>query len=325
MGALRRIWNGFFFTGFTVESLGLLRVCFATGLFFFHITQFFGLLTLDPFGPHYWFYEPIWYFELLGIHRHVPWLSDAVFVLLMASTVTLALGWRTRTSIAVVITCIFYLKGVRDSLTGDLHHRYLVPMQILLLLLVSKCGHAYSLDERRRRVKQRVESWQASWPIRAMQLYTVSFYFWSGCAKLRVSGWDWVGNGSRVQELLIGRAVMWGVDTGGDPIANPLAWFVAQHPTLCWLLAATTITMELGFPLLLLVRDDRLRFLALLGVAFFHLANAVMAYVGFALFPIVFLIFFDLEKVKQRIQARRGGRPPAGASPLPSVPGAPPG
>jgi hypothetical protein len=306
VNTLRRIWNGFFFQGFSVQSLGLLRICFGVGLFFFHITQFFNLLTLEPTGTRFFFYETMWHFDLLGIEWHVPWLSYAFFALLMASTATMALGMHTRTSIGLVILCIFYLKGVRDSLTGDVHHRYLVPVQILLLLLLSKCGHAYSWDERRRAVKSRVEEWQASWPIKAMQVYTVFFYFWGGIAKLRVSGWGWVSDGTRIQELLMARSIMWGVEPGGDPVANPLAWWLAHQPELCFLLGVATLVMELGFPLLLLVRNDRLRLLILLGVTFFHVMNFVLAYVGFALFPIVFFIFFDLEKVKRWFQARSG-------------------
>jgi hypothetical protein len=77
---------------------------------------------------------------------------------------------------------------------------------------------------------------------------------------------------------------------------------VAQHETLCLMLAIGTLIMELGFPLLLLFRTDLMRLLVLLGVGVFHIMNAVLAYVGFGLFPIVFLIFFDLEDVRQRLR-----------------------
>ena len=45
----------------------------------------------------------------------------------------------------------------------------------------------------------------------------------------------------------------------------------------------------------------RARVVLLLGVSFFHAADTVLAYVGFALFPIVFLIFFDLQDVRRRV------------------------
>ena len=306
---VRRIWDDFFFAGFSAESLGMLRICFGTGLFFFHFTQFTNLLTLDPFGTHFHYFERMWHFQLLGIDYHVPWLAQAVFGVLMLSTLSMTFGVRTRTSIAVLIACIFYLKGARDSISGDVHHRYLVLVQILLMLLLSKCGHAYSWDERRRAwlggVGKRIDEWEASWPIKAMQLYTVLFYFWGGIAKFRVSGWAWVADGARVQELLMSRAIMWGVDPGGDPIANPMAWWMASQPALCFALGMSTIVMELGFPVLLVLRSSKQRIVVLLGVTVFHVMNTVLAFVGFGLFPIVFLIFFDLEKVRQWFAAQR--------------------
>jgi hypothetical protein len=72
---------------------------------------------------------------------------------------------------------------------------------------------------------------------------------------------------------------------------------------LCLMLAVGTLIMELGFPLLLLFRTDLMRLLALVGVGIFHIMNAVLAYVGFGLFPIVFLIFFDLDDVRKRLRA----------------------
>jgi hypothetical protein len=166
-----------------------------------------------------------------------------------------------------------------------------------------------SIDAWQGRVRGKVEEWQASWPIKAMQVYTVSFYFWSAIAKLRMSGWAWVGHGQNIQELLIGRSLIWGATESGKAAFNPLPYWVAQHETLCFLLAAGTLVMEFGFPLLLLLKSPKARLLALSGVAAFHVSTSILAYVGFALFPIVFLIFFDLHDVRRRLvdwrQARR--------------------
>ena len=62
--------------------------------------------------------------------------------------------------------------------------------------------------------------------------------------------------------------------------------------------------MEVGFPLLLLLRSAKQRVIVLLSVTAFHIMNTVLAFVGFGLFPIVFLIFFDLEKGRQWWSAR---------------------
>jgi hypothetical protein len=103
---------------------------------------------------------------------------------------------------------VFHLKGVRDSFTGGVHHRYLIPMHVLVLLLASRCGCVCSRDVRARAVTPAVEEWQASWPIKAMQEYCVSFYCWSVLTKLRISGRGWFGSEGRIQEVLRTRSAL---------------------------------------------------------------------------------------------------------------------
>ena len=172
-----RIWNQFFFTGFSGESLGLLRMYIGVGLLFFHTYQFATVLTLNPIGAMYYFIEPIWYFKLLGIQYHVPAFSFVMYAILMGATIAMISGKNTRTSIVVIILCIFYLKGVRDSFSGDVHHRYIIPMQILFLFLLSKCGEVHSRDAMQIHHPGGVKEWEASWPIKTMQLYVALFLF----------------------------------------------------------------------------------------------------------------------------------------------------
>jgi hypothetical protein len=306
--ALKRRWDTFFFTGFSAESLGLLRMWLGVGLLFFHVMQFESLAKVRITGPGFVYLEPIWYFQLLGIQQDVPWLNPIVFALLIAATVSMIVGRWTRSSIVLMIVCIFYLKGVRDSYTGDVHHRYLIPMQLLFLLLLSKCGQVLSRDARRAATKAvpmpSVAVWEASWPIKAMQLYVASFYLWSIIAKIRVAGWAWFENGERLQNLLLKRSVMWGVGPDGVPLGNESAFWLAHQETLLMVLARLTLVMEFGFPLLLFIRDPRLRFYALLGVTVFHVANFLLLYVGFLFLPIVFLVFFDLVPVRDSFRVR---------------------
>ena len=185
---LARIWNGFFYHGFSADSLGLLRIYFGYGLLLFHALQFGPLLALDPFGPAFYFTNRIWYFELLGIHSHLPLLTPIALAILMLATFSMTLGYWTRTSIFVVILCIFYLKGVRDSFAGDVHHRYLMPTHMLFILLLSRSGDVRSRDQRARPDARPLAEWEATWPLKTMQLYIACFYFWGAIAKLRSAG-----------------------------------------------------------------------------------------------------------------------------------------
>lgn len=298
---ISRGWNQFFFRGFSGESLGLLRMYIGCGLLFFHTYQFATVLTLNPIGSRNYFLDPIWYFHLLGIQYHIPALSFIVYALLMSATVGMIMGKWTRTSILVVILCIFYLKGVRDSFSGDVHHRYIIPMQMLFLFLLSRCGEVYSRDSRHG-THPPLQEWEASWPIKMMQLYVALFYFWSVIAKVRVSGWEWFSGEGRIQEVLIKRSVRWGMTGEGELVKNSLSFELAQRPDLIQIFSHLVLAFELGFPLILFIKSVKLRALFLSGVVIFHISSFILMDVNFLLIPFVYLIFFDLVPIHQWLQ-----------------------
>jgi len=301
---ISRAWNQFFFTGFSGESLGLLRMYIGCGLLIFTTYQFGTVLTLNPLGALYYFIEPVWYFKLLGIQYHVPALSFGMYAILMGAILSMILGKNTRTSIFVIILCIFYLKGVRDSFAGDVHHREIIPMQMLFLFLLSKCGKAHSRDARQLSNTERVQEWEASWPIKTMQLYVALFYFWSVIAKVRTSGWVWFAGEGKIQEVLIQRSVRWGVTDQGEFIKNGLSFELAQHPDLIQFFAILVLAFELGFPLILLIKSVKLRLAFIMGVTIFHISCYILMDVNFLLIPFVYLIFFDLIPVHQWLKTR---------------------
>jgi hypothetical protein len=167
-------------------------------------------------------------------------------------------------------------------------------MQMLFLLLLSKCSARYSADARAAGKPRLVEAWEASWPIKAMQVYCASFYFWAILAKLRVSGWNWFAGGGRIQSVLMDRSIMWGTDGTGQALDNTIAYQLAQMPDLLTVLALGTFVLEAGFPFVLFMRSTKSRLIFLGGVTAFHLANAFLMYVNFLMIPIVFLVFFNL-------------------------------
>jgi len=274
------------------------------GLLIFTTYQFGTVLTLNPLGAVYYFIEPVWYFKLLGIQYHVPALSFGMYAILMGAILSMILGKNTRTSILVIMLCIFYLKGVRDSFAGDVHHREIIPMQMLFLFLLSKCGKANSRDARQLSNTERVQEWEASWPIKTMQLYVALFYFWSVIAKVRTSGWVWFAGEGKIQEVLIQRSVRWGVTDQGEFIKNGLSFELAQHPDLIQFFAILVLAFELGFPLILLIKSVKLRLAFIMGVTIFHISCYILMDVNFLLIPFVYLIFFDLIPVHQWLKTR---------------------
>ena len=293
------------FRGYTAESLGALRIALALGYLLYQITQFYPLVGLRS-QPAWVLLEPMWYVQALGIERVDALHVHLALALSLLATLGVLVGRFTRASIVTIMLSMMYLKGIRDSIVGDTHHRLLIWWMLFLFLLLSESHRVYALDAKR---TQRVNApamptWQSSWPIRAMQLYLVSFYLWSGIAKLRVSGWAWLDGGGKLREVLLRRSAIWGLDAAGEPLGNPLAYELAQHPDWLEVLGAGVLGMELAFPALLLLRSNRTRLIALGVVSVFHVTNFVLLYVGFVLMPLAFVVFFDLAPVAQRVRER---------------------
>ena len=290
---VERVWDWYFYTGYSGDSLGALRAIFGAGLLLYHITQFPHVLALSPTGAKTHFIEPIWYFELLGISTHIPWLSIPVFILMMAATVCFMIGKWTKPSILVLFICICYLKGVRDSFAGDVHHRYIVPVTLLFLFFFSKCHQHFAVDAKGKTYPA-IEEWEASWPIRTAQTYIVLHYFWAIVAKLRIPGWDWFDRAGMIQSKLIGRSLRGGFGPDGEVLNRAYAFDLADHVWVIFIMEASVALFELFSLLVLIIRRRWAAILLFLGAASFHLANFILLNVQFFMYPFVFFTFFNM-------------------------------
>jgi hypothetical protein len=304
--------SAFFFSGYSANSLGLFRIWFAATMILYSLWDFGYLLEMNPFGPAFHFTDPIWYFRLVGISADIPWLTPMVFALLLAATVAMGLGFRTRPAMVTMFLAIAFLQGTRDSFDGAIHHRMVVPANILIILFFSRCDEVLSLDAVRRQCGHRlapVESWAASWPLRAIQVYMAFYYFFAAAAKLRLSGLDWIGAGGKVQMVLIDRSMRYGLAENGEAIRGKLAYLLAQSPHWLVVFVTAVIVFELLSPLvLLLVRSLAARLLFVAGATVFHVGNFVLLSVNFIFYPLLLAVFFDLEKVYLKLQRRFGWR-----------------
>lgn len=295
---LSRWWTAFWFDDdYDYRNIGLIRIWVGFSMVIFNFSQFTNLLGVEINGPQFYYIEQLWYFKLLGITHTYPVSNYIFFTLLQLATIALMVGWRSRWAIAVMVICIFYLKGVRDSAAGDDHHRYLMWMNILFILFMSTAHKILAIDHRKTQIK--IENWQAFWMVRLMQVSTCLFYFVSALAKFRVSGLNWIVDGSAVQRVLLMKSGRWNFET------LPLGQWMAEYPTLCWLAVIFTMTLELTFPFFALQKNVKLRAFFFLGVSFFHIINKIMASVGFWAMPLLFLIFFDLNKICQQVPVLR--------------------
>jgi hypothetical protein len=81
------------------------------------------------------------------------------------------------------------------------------------------------------------------WPVRTAMVVVAGAYLFSGLSKLLHAGPAWVASDNL-------RWVLY-ASSDAQPASNPLALFVADRPLLAHLVAAATLAVELGFPLVL--------------------------------------------------------------------------
>jgi len=289
-------FDRFFFDWFPGEALGAARFFFGIGLSIYLTIQFDQLFQVAVGGAEFRYTLPIWYFGLLGVDHVVPWTIYAAYGVLIAACLLFTLGKWTKPAIIAIILAIFYLKGVRDSISGDVHHREVPIVVCLLLFLFSKCDRSFGLDARKYGSKM-IEPWEASWPLRAMQLYIVMFYFWALMAKVRLAGFDWFTGGGRIQDMLLSRSMRDGFNPDGTVVKLSLGYDLAQHPDIVFWIGLLVFAFELFSPVILFVRSVRLRLLFVIGATIFHQANWFLMNVQFYFYPFVFVTFFNMAAV----------------------------
>jgi hypothetical protein len=250
--------------------------------------------------------SPIWIFRTLHL---LPAPTDAVLVPLKYLWLTaLALscaGLFTRLATAIAFPLTLYLIGLPYNF-GKVQHATAVIVFAALILALSRCGDALSIDAWRRgrgqRRRERVgPSAEYRWPVRMVWLLMAVVFFTAGATKLRRGGLEWVTSRT-FASILIAKHY--------DPDPPIVRWglLIAQAPALSLALAAGSVLLELSMPLALFSRRARallpgLLFLMQLGIG-------LLMNVWFLQFVLVYVFWMPWE----RMIAKRTGDPsrPAG-------------
>jgi hypothetical protein len=194
-------------------------------------------------------FRPILFLRLL--ERMPPrGLVVALQALAVAAAVLAAAGLWTRVVLPLAWAAALPLVAMTSSL-GKVVHNDVLLLLCLVPLLPAPAGAAWSLDARRAAGRpgghtappQTPPDPRFGWPVRTAMVVVAGAYFFSGLAKLLHAGPAWVTSGN----------LRWVLYASSDqqPAPNPFALFVADRPVLAHLLAAATLAVELGFPLVL--------------------------------------------------------------------------
>jgi Vitamin K-dependent gamma-carboxylase len=292
-------WRTFWFRPESAYTLGLVRIGFGilvvawTLSLLPNLRQIFGR---DGFAPHGNLGPDRWsVFEI--------WTSDSALLIgwtvLLFAAIALTVGWHSR--IAAILVFVIVLSFDRRNPmvfnSGDV----LVRIESLLIAL-SPCGAALSLDQRRRTGTFWSAEIRPRWPIRLMQCQLSLIYLATVQVKMTGDAWPQ------------GTAVSYALRLE-DMLLLPVPDFIRTNALL--MNAATWGTLLLELAIGLLVWNRRIRPWVLMAGVVMHTMIMTTIAVGFfslAMF-VLYLAFLPPDTVKRLVDMlrRRGAdRKPLG-------------
>lgn len=276
-------WDAFWFTKQPAYPLGLVRIGFGIVVIVWTLTLWPDLLRVfgrDGAAP---IYAPLDYrWSVFGI-----WTGDTAlqigWALLLVAAAALTVGWHSRGAAIAVFVLLysfnrraFYIFNAGDT----------ILIVIALVLAVSCCGAALSLDQRRQSGSFWSAQTLAAWPIRLLQIQLTLIYLVSVQAKLINKPWA------------DGSAAFYAWRTDGRWALLPVPEWLADNAIL--VNAATWGTLVIELALAILVWNRRLRFWVLAAGVVMHLTMMItmnVAFFSLAMF-VLYLAFVPAETIE---------------------------
>jgi len=149
-------------------------------------------------------------------------------------------------------------------------------------------------------------SGEYTWPLRMVWVVMALVFFAAGVSKLRHSGLAWITSDTLALNLIMNNYFS---NSTEDPLTT---WrlSLARHRGVCHMFAATTMTLELGFPLALVSRTARC--LAVPGAISMLLGIRLLLGPAFQLFALCYVFWVPWDRVAATTwavaTARRAGK-----------------
>ena len=181
---------------------------------------------------------------------------------------------------------------------GEWHHTEALYCLALVLLGFSPSGRCYSIDSWLGR-RSRPERWgpalqldTATWSLRLIQCLLALAYFSSGSSKLLDGGLLWM-NGSTLQTIVLTDYVRFGMPAW--------AWLIRNY-WLCVAGSVATVVIEVFFFVAIFVPASRKYILT--GAAGLHIAIYLTMAAPFFTFIVLYVTFFDFERLRRLVLSR---------------------
>jgi predicted DCC family thiol-disulfide oxidoreductase YuxK len=211
-----------------------------------------------------------------------------------AAAALAAVGLRPRVTLPVAWAGGLLLNGMATSV-GKVVHNDVLLLLCLVPLLAAPVGDAWSVDAAISRRPGGARS-RYGWPVRTAMVVAAGAYFFTGLAKLVFSGPAWVLSGNL-------RWVLYAA-SDGHAVPNHLALFIANRPLLAHGVAALTLIIELGFPLILF--RPRAAWFFVPGAVGLHAAIGATMGLDYSAWAItVVVVFVDWPRAIRAVTNRR--------------------
>lgn len=226
-------------------------------------------------------------------------------VLLVAALLSAALGVATPVTTKIAAALYIFWQGILRSF-GHFNHDEMVAVWCLIVLALTPCGHAFSIDSRfwPRPV---LPAAAYGYPILLMRCILAWSYFTAGILKLRLGGWEYFQPDSFLT-LAINNSLGNVHDTQFQ-----LSLLLPEYRWIVTPALIGAVSWEIAFPLAVISRRLRPWFLAS-GVAF-HVGTLLLMNITFPVQLAMYVVFVDWERIASRLFSTTPVRRSPGRSP----------
>lgn len=286
-------WNQFWFEPTSGIDLAVCRILFFGGMFGHYFSEDFS--AWNRVSPMHW--QPIDLFTLFRLEPTpaIAWLQ----VVWKGSLLSAAVGWKTRWSSLVAFILGIYLIGLPHNF-GKVDHYDAIFVVALGVMSIARSGDRLSVDSRGKGSKGSMSA-EYRWPIQLVCVMMVFMYVASGLSKLRHSGVAWFGS-----EYL---ATVFFNHAYRHQAASSIGPYLAQYPSLLFLMSVGTIIVELGMAGALFSRT--LRFVMVPAAYALHVSIFLLMGPRFLALAIVFVFWVPWNDwLYSRVSGRSAGQNP---------------
>lgn len=223
-------------------------------------------------------YKPVLIPRLLGLPAPTPAYVHTLRAVLLAATITAALGRLPR--LAGWVVAVAYLDWIMLGFSyGKVDHDHLGLVVALFVLPLA--GATRGRDGG-------TTSEAAGWALRCVQVAAISTYFLSAYAKVRHGGWLWANSAT----------FAWALTRRGTALGDALLGYPRLLVASQWGL----LVMELLTPVVLFLRGRALA-LAIGGLLAFHVTTYLAIEIHFLPTVVCLLAFVPVERLRERCRA----------------------